>query len=96
MTTGRIPEEGASGMGGWGPRPTIKKFGVVNRYDLSKVPGPDLRQPDCYQSCTDELLWIWRKVQIILRSAQPHCGQADEDGSIGKAYGYQMGSKAQV
>ena len=74
---------------------TIKKFGVVNRYDLSReFPALTLRRTPI-KSCTDELLWIWQKKSNNIRDLGSHIWDswADEDGSIGKAYGYQMGVK---
>ena len=71
---------------------TIKKFGVVNRYDLSKeFPALTLRRT-AIKSCTDELLWIWQKKSNNINDLHSHIWDswADEDGSIGKAYGYQM------
>ncbi len=74
---------------------TIKKFGVVNRYDLSKeFPALTLRRT-AIKSCTDELLWIWQKKSNNIKDLGSHIWDswADEEGSIGKAYGYQMGVK---
>lgn len=76
---------------------TIKKFGVVNRYDLSKeFPALTLRRT-AIKSCVDELLWIWQKKSNNVHELKSHIWDswADEDGSIGKAYGYQMGVKHQ-
>ena len=76
---------------------TIKKFGVVNRYDLSKeFPALTLRRT-AIKSCTDELLWIWQKKSNNINDLHSHIWDswADEDGSIGKAYGYQMRVKHQ-
>ena len=76
---------------------TIKKFGVVNRYDLSKeFPAITLRKT-YIKSATDELLWIWQKKSINIHDLKSHVWDewADEDGSIGKAYGYQLGVKHQ-
>ena len=76
---------------------TIKKFGVVNRYDLSKeFPGITLRKT-YIKSATDELLWIWQKKSNNIHDLKSHVWDewADEDGSIGKAYGYQLGVKHQ-
>lgn len=81
-------EDGASAY-------TIKKFGVVNRYDLSKeFPALTLRRTGI-KSCVDELLWIWQKKSNNIHDLHSHIWDswADEDGSIGKAYGYQMGVK---
>lgn len=74
---------------------TIKKFGVVNRYDLSKeFPAMTLRKT-AIKSCVDELLWIWQKKSNNIKDLSSHIWDswADENGSIGKAYGYQMGIK---
>ena len=76
---------------------TIKRFGVVNRYDLSKeFPALTLRRT-AIKSCVDELLWIWQKKTNNVNELKSHIWDswADETGSIGKAYGYQMGVKHQ-
>lgn len=76
---------------------TIKKFGVVNRYDLSKeFPALTLRRT-AIKSCTDEMLWIWQKKSNNIHELNSHVWDewADESGSIGKAYGYQMQVKHQ-
>ena len=76
---------------------TIKKFGVVNRYDLSKeFPALTLRRT-AIKSCTDEMLWIWQQKSNNIHDLHSHIWDewADEDGSIGKAYGYQMSVKHQ-
>lgn len=77
------------------PAYTIKTFGVVNRYDLSEeFPALTLR-PTPIKSATDELLWIWQKKSNNVHDLRSHIWDswADEDGEIGKAYGYQMGQK---
>ena len=77
------------------PAYTVKKFGVVNRYDLRKeFPALTLRRTGI-KSCTDELLWIWQQKSNNIHDLNSHIWDswADEDGSIGKAYGYQMGVK---
>jgi thymidylate synthase len=77
------------------PAHTIKKFCVVNRYDLSKeFPALTLR-PVPFKSCIDELLWIWQKKSNNINDLNSHIWDswADETGSIGKAYGYQLGVK---
>lgn len=77
------------------PAHTIKTFGVVNRYDLSEeFPALTLR-PTAIKSAVDEILWIWQKKSNNIKDLKPHIWDewADEDGSIGKAYGYQMGVK---
>ena len=74
---------------------TIKKFGVVNRYDLSKeFPAITLRKT-YIKSAVDELLWIWQKKSNNVNDLNSHIWDAwaDETGSIGKAYGYQLGVK---
>ena len=74
---------------------TVKKFGVVNRYDLSKeFPAMTLR-PVAIKMATDEMLWIWQKKSNNVNELSSHIWDswADEDGSIGKAYGYQMSVK---
>ena len=76
---------------------TIKKFGVVNRYDLSKeFPALTLRRT-AIKSCVDEPLWIWQKKSNNVHELKSHIWDswADENGSIGKAYGYQMQVKHQ-
>ena len=76
---------------------TIKKFGVVNRYDLSEeFPALTLRRT-AIKSCVDEMLWIWQKKSNNVNELKSHIWDswADETGSIGKAYGYQMGVKHQ-
>lgn len=76
---------------------TVKKFGVVNRYDLSKeFPALTLRRT-AIKSATDEILWIWQKKSNNINDLNSHIWDewADPDGSIGKAYGYQMQVKHQ-
>ena len=76
---------------------TIKKFGVVNRYDLSKeFPALTLRRT-AIKSCVDELLWIWQKKSnnVLELISLIWVSWADDKGSIGKAYGYQMQVKHQ-
>ena len=77
------------------PAHTKKRFGVVNRYDLSEeFPALTLR-PTPLKSCTDELLWIWQKKSNDIHELHSHIWDqwADENGTIGKAYGYQLGVK---
>ncbi len=79
------------------PAHTIKKFGVVNRYDLKKeFPIMTLRRT-YFKSCVDELLWIWQKKsnRIAELGSKVWDRWADEQGTIGKAYGYQLGVKHQ-
>ncbi|MCR4658269.1 MAG: thymidylate synthase [Lachnospiraceae bacterium] len=74
---------------------TIKKFGVINRYDLRKeFPIITLRRT-AIKSAVDEMLWIWQKKSNNVKDLSSHIWDswADENGSIGKAYGYQMGVK---
>ena len=77
------------------PAHTVKKFGVVNRYDLRKeFPIMTLRRT-YFKSCVDELLWIWQKKSndTHLLHSRIWDAWADENGTIGKAYGYQLGVK---
>lgn len=77
------------------PAHTKKKFGVVNRYDLSEeFPILTLR-PTNLRAAIDEILWIWQKKSNNIKDLNSHIWDswADENGSIGKAYGYQLGIK---
>lgn len=77
------------------PAHTIKKFGLVNRYDLSaELPILTVRKTN-FRAALDELLWIWQKKSNNIRDLNSHIWDAwaDENGSIGKAYGYQLGIK---
>ena len=77
------------------PAHTIKKFGVVNRYDLAEeFPIMTLRRT-YWKSAVDELLWIWQKKSNRICDLGSHVWDqwAGEDGTIGKAYGYQLGVK---
>ena len=79
------------------PAHTIKKFGIVNRYDLSKeFPIITLRKT-YFKSAIDEILWIWQKKSNNVHDLNSRIWDswADETGSIGKAYGYQLGIKHQ-
>lgn len=74
---------------------TIKTFGVVNRYDLQEeFPALTLR-PTAIKSAVDEMLWIWQKKSNNINDLNSSIWDewADESGSIGKAYGYQLGIK---
>lgn len=74
---------------------TIKNFGVVNRYDLRKeFPAITLRRT-AIKSAFDEVLWIYQRKSNNIKDLKPHIWDewADENGSIGKAYGYQIGKK---
>ncbi len=76
---------------------TVKKFGIVNRYDLQReFPILTLRRT-YWKSAVDELLWIWQKKSNNVHDLSSHIWDAwaDESGSIGKAYGYQLGVKHQ-
>lgn len=77
------------------PAFTIKKFGVVNRYDLSKDFPLITVRPISLKAAVDEILWIWQKKSNNINDLNSHIWDswADENGSIGKAYGYQMGVK---
>lgn len=77
------------------PAHTIKKFGVVNRYDLSKeFPALTLRRT-AIKSAIDEILWIWQKKSNRVEELNSNIWNSwtDENGTIGKAYGYQLGVK---
>lgn len=77
------------------PAHTIKKFGLVNRYDLQQeFPLLTLRKTN-FPAAVDELLWIWQKKSNNVHELKSHIWDAwaDESGSIGKAYGYQLGVK---
>lgn len=77
------------------PAHTVKKFCIVNRYDLTKeFPILTLRRT-AFKSAIDEILWIWQKKSNNIHDLKPHIWDswADETGSIGKAYGYQLGVK---
>ena len=77
------------------PAHTVKKFCLVNRYDLSEeFPALTLRRV-AFKSCIDEILWIWQKKSNNINNLNSGIWNqwADEGGSIGKAYGYQLGIK---
>ncbi len=79
------------------PAHTVKKFCIVNRYDLQKeFPIITLRRT-AFKSAVDEILWIWQKKSNNVNELNSHIWDswADETGSIGKAYGYQLGVKHQ-
>ena len=78
------------------PAHTVKKFGIVNTYDLSEeFPILTLRKT-AFRSCLDEILWIWQKKSNNIHDLHSHIWDswADENGSIGKAYGYQLAKKS--
>ena len=77
------------------PAHTVKKFCIVNRYDLTKeFPIITLRRT-AFKSAIDEILWIWQKKSNNVHDLNSHIWDswADETGSIGKAYGYQLSVK---
>ena len=78
------------------PAHTIKKFCIVNRYNLQEeLPILTIRRT-AFKSCIDELLWIWQKKSNNVHDLNSHIWDswADETGSIGKAYGYQLAQKS--
>jgi thymidylate synthase len=93
-----ISSEGENVRAKWDdgmPAHTIKRFAVVNRYDLSEeFPILTLR-PTNLNAAIDEILWIWQKKSNNVKELNSHIWDswANEDGSIGKAYGYQLGIK---
>lgn len=75
------------------PAYTIKKFGIVNKYDLrEEFPALTFRRT-AIKSAMDEVLWIYQKKSNNIKDLNSHIWDqwADENGSIGKAYGYQIG-----
>ena len=77
------------------PAHTVKRFGIVNRYNLQEeFPILTLRKTNL-RAAIDEVLWIWQKKSSDIHDLQSHIWDswADENGSIGKAYGYQFGIK---
>jgi len=77
------------------PAHTISTFGLVNRYDLSnEFPALTLRRLS-FKNCIREILWIWQKKSNNVNELDTRIWDAwaDESGSIGKAYGYQLGVK---
>lgn len=77
------------------PAHTVKKFGIINRYDLQKeFPILTIRKIN-FRAAVDEILWIWQKKSNNIRDLNSHIWDswADENGSIGKAYGYQLAQK---
>lgn len=78
------------------PAHTIKKFGIINRYNLQEeLPILTIRRT-AFKSCLDEILWIWQKKSNKVADLHSHIWDswAGADGTIGKAYGYQLGKKA--
>ena len=79
------------------PAHTVKKFGIINRYDLkAEFPILTIRRT-YFKTCIDELLWIWQQKSNNIHDLHSHIWDewADENGSIGKAYGYQLGVRHQ-
>jgi thymidylate synthase len=77
------------------PAHTVKKFGIINRYNLQEeFPILTIRRT-FFKSAVDELLWIWQKKSNNIKDLNSKIWNqwADENGSIGKAYGYQLGVK---
>ncbi len=77
------------------PAHTVKRFGIINRYDLSEeFPVLTIRRT-FWKSAVDEMLWIWQQKSNNIHDLKPHIWDswADETGSIGKAYGYQLRQK---
>ncbi len=77
------------------PAHTLKRFGIINRYDLSEeFPALTLR-PTAIKTAVDELLWIWQKKSNRTAELESHIWDAwaDDNGTIGKAYGYQLSVK---
>ena len=77
------------------PAYTLRVFGMVNRYDLSKeFPALTLRRL-AFKLCIDEILWIWQKKSNRVSDLKSAIWDSwvDTDGTIGKAYGYQLGLK---
>lgn len=75
------------------PAHTVKSFGIVNRYNLAEeFPIMTLRRT-AFKNCLDEILWIWQKKSNNVTELASHIWDswADDSGSIGKAYGYQLG-----
>ena len=77
------------------PAYTYKSFGIVNRYDLSKEFPMLTQRYQNFKGAVDELLWIWQKKSNNVHDLNSHIWDswADDTGSIGKAYGYQLGVK---
>ncbi len=77
------------------PAHTRKKFGIVNRYDLAREFPIITLRPTNLKNAIDEILWIWQKKSSNVHDLNSHIWDAwaDETGSIGKAYGYQLGIK---
>lgn len=93
-----VSDEGMAVRAKWSdgcPAHTVKCFGVVNRYNLSEeFPILTLRKIALKQAI-DEILWIWQKKSNRISELNSHIWDAwaDENGTIGKAYGYQLGKR---
>ncbi|HPE16305.1 MAG TPA: thymidylate synthase [Oscillospiraceae bacterium] len=77
------------------PAHTVKRFGIVNRYDLAEeFPILTIRRT-FWKSALDELFWIWQKKSNNVNELRSRIWDAwaDGTGSIGKAYGYQLSVK---
>lgn len=77
------------------PAHTVKKFGIINRYNIKEeFPILTIRRT-YWKSALDELLWIWQKKSNDIKDLSSHVWDswADENGTIGKAYGYQLAIK---
>lgn len=98
ILTEGVSDEGLDVRPRWvdgSPAHTLKLFGLVNRYDLSKeFPLLTLRKLN-YKAAIDEILWIWQKKSNRIADLGSHIWDswAGEDGTIGKAYGYQLAKK---
>ena len=79
------------------PAYTHKAFGIVNRYNLAEEFPMLTQRYQNFKGAVDELLWIWQKKSNNVNDLNSHIWDAwaDENGSIGKAYGYQLGVKHQ-
>ena len=77
------------------PAYTIKKFGQITEYDLKTEPPVLTLRRVPVKSAIDELLWIWQKKSNNIHALNSRIWDAwaDEEGSIGKAYGYQLAQK---
>ena len=79
----------------WYPAYTIKNFGVTNRYDLrEEFPALTLRRTALKSAMDDP--WIYQRKSNNINDLHSHIWDewADETGSIGKAYGYQIAQKS--
>ena len=91
-----VSDEGQNVRPRWddgSPAHTIRTFGIINRYDLSKeFPAMTLRRL-AFKTCIDDILWVWQKKSNNINELNSKIWDswADENGSIGKAYGYQLG-----